>query len=102
MAREDIIMLDAEELRRIKVIHVVLEKKMTQVEAGDLLGLTDRQVRRIAVRVKKEGDKGLCHRARGKRSNRGISEEIKSRIIKLYRDRYAGFGPTLAAESRRD
>ncbi len=98
MAREDIIMLDVEELRRLKVIHVVLGKKMNQVEAGDLLGLTDRQVRRIAGRVKQEGDKGICHRARGKRSNRSIAEEIRNRIITLYRDRYAGFGPTLAAE----
>ncbi len=98
MAREDIIMLSRKEMGRVKIIHAVLEKQMTQVEAGKLLELSDRQVRRIAVWVNKEGDTGICHKGRGKQSNRGIAEEIKDRIIDLYRDRYAGFGPTLAAE----
>lgn len=86
------------ELRRLKVIQVVLEKKITQVEAGELLRLTDRQVRRITVRIKKGGDKGIGHRARGKPSNRCKPEEIKERVMKLCRDRCADFGPTLASE----
>lgn len=98
MAREDIIMLSSKEMRRVKIINEVLDKHMTQVAAGEFLSLSDRQVRRIACRVKDEGDKGICHRGRGKQSNRSIGDEIKSRIISLYRDRYAGFGPTLAAE----
>ena len=98
MAREDIIMLSSKEMIRLKIIQEVFDKKVTQVEAGEFLELSDRQVRRIAVRVKREGDKGFCHRGRGKQSNRGIAEEIRIRIIRLYRDRYAGFGPTLAVE----
>lgn len=98
MAREDIIVLSKKEMSRVKIIHAVLERQLTQVEAGKFLELSDRQVRRITVRVNKEGDKGICHKGRGKLSNRGIAEEIKNRILHLYRDRYAGFGPTLAAE----
>ena len=98
MAREDIIMLSKKEMRRVKVIHAVLERQMTQVEAGKFLELSDRQVRRITVRVNREGDQGICHQGRGEPSNRGIAGEIKNRILHLYRDRYAGFGPTLAAE----
>ena len=37
MAREDIIMLSKKEMRRVKVIHGVLERQMTQVEAGKFL-----------------------------------------------------------------
>jgi len=98
MAREDIIMLSSKEMRRVKIINEVLDKHMTQVAAGEFLSLSDRQVRRIAVRVKDEGDKGLCHKGRGKQSNRSIGDEIKDRIMDLYRNKYAGFGPTLAAE----
>lgn len=98
MAREDIIMLSKKEMSRVKIIHAVLEKQMTQVEAGKFLELSDRQVRRITVRVNKEGDQGIGHQGRGKPSNRGIAGEIKNRVLNLYRERYSGFGPTLAAE----
>lgn len=98
MAREDIIMLSSKEMRRVKIINEVLERHVTQVEAGEILELSERQVRRIACRVKNEGDEGICHKGRGKQSSRAISEEIKDRILKLYKDRYAGFGPTLASE----
>ena len=98
MAREDIIMLSRKEMSRVKIIQEVLGKKVTQVEAGEFLGLSDRQVRRIVGRVKRDGDKGFCHRGRGKQSNCSIAEEIRSRVIMLYRDRYAGFGSTLAVE----
>jgi transposase-like protein len=98
MAREDIIMLSSKEMRRVKIINEVLDKHMTQVAAGEFLSLSDRQVRRIAVRVKNEGDKGFCHRGRGEQSNRSIGDEIKNRIMDLYRKKYAGFGPTLASE----
>jgi len=48
--------------------------------------------------VIEEGDSGIMHRSRGKASNRRISYETKKRVIKLYRDTYKGFGPTLASE----
>ncbi len=38
------------------MIHQVMEKKLGQVEAGRLLGRTDRQVRRIVKRVREAGD----------------------------------------------
>jgi hypothetical protein len=38
------------------------------------------------------------HRSRGKPSNRRIEDKVKARAIKVYRERYTGFGPTLAGE----
>ncbi len=104
MVREDRILMSVKELRRVQVIHQVIEKKMTQIEAGGLLGLTDRQIRRIGKRVRREGDRGLVHRSRGKPSNRAIDGAIKARVLKVYGTTYADFGPTLAAEklSERD
>lgn len=40
MAREDIIMLSRKEMSRVKIIHAVLEKQMTQVEAGNTLSIS--------------------------------------------------------------
>ena len=86
------------ELRRLKIIHEVMDKKITQEKAGELEGLSNRQIRRIIKRVRKEGDTGIVHRSRGKESNRKIPKKIKTRAIRLYREQYAGFGPTLASE----
>jgi hypothetical protein len=98
MVREDKVLMSVKELRRLHVIHQVIEKKMTQVMASELLGLTDRQIRRIVKRVREMGDGGLAHRSRGKPSHRRIDERIKTQVIGLYEKQYADFGPTLASE----
>lgn len=98
MVREDRILMSVKELRRLQVIHQVMEKQVTQERAGKLLGLTDRQIRRIAKRVREVGDGGLAHRSRGKPSNRRIDPRTKVKALGLYEKWYADFGPTLAAE----
>jgi transposase len=67
-------------------------------EAAEILGKSYRQVRRKYKRYAEQGDEGLVHRGRGRKSNRKYGEKKKKEIIKRYRARYQGFGPTLAAE----
>lgn len=98
MVGEDRVVMTGNELRRVHVIRQALEKKLTQVKAATVLGLTPRQVRRLMTRVRQEGDAGLVHRGRGKPSNRRIAEAVKAKILRLYTTRYGDFGPTLAAE----
>lgn len=98
MVGEDRVMMSGKELRRIHVIRHAMEKRITQVKAGALLGLTARQIRRIMGRVQHEGEAGLAHRGRGRPSNRRIAVPIKAKILRLYETRYGDFGPTLAVE----
>ena len=98
MVREDRVIMSVKELRRVPVIRQAMEKKLTQVKAGPLLGLTPRQIRRLIARVGQAGDQGLAHRGRGKPSNRRIPETVKAKGLTLYETRYGDFGPTLAAE----
>mgnify|MGYP001165943941 FL=1 len=98
MVREDRVIMSVKELRRVHVIRQTMEKRLTQVKAGILLGLTPRHIRRLIERVKQAGDHGLAHRGRGKPSNRRIPETVKAKGLKLYAQRYGDFGPTLAAE----
>lgn len=98
MVREDRVVMSGKELRRVHVIRQVVAKQLTQKEAGTLVGLTDRQIRRLQRRVEQEGDRGLVHRGRGKPSNRRIPEPRKAKALQLYEQRYGDFGPTLAAE----
>lgn len=98
MAGKDIIMLSQRELKRLHLIRKALEGTLKQVEAADILSLSDRQIRRIIKRVRLEGDGGITHKSRGRPSNRRLPKKIKEKAIKLYRERYKGFGPTLASE----
>jgi transposase-like protein len=98
MAGEDIIMLRQKELKRLHVIHKVIQGELTQAEATELISLSERQIRRIVRRIQREGDEGIRHKSRGRQSSRKTSKQLGERIIGLYRQKYQGFGPTLTAE----
>jgi len=94
--RKGIIEMSQKELRRLHVIHKVLDNKLKQVEAAEVICLSDRQIRRMVKRIIKEGDSGITHRSRGKRSNRALPERLRNRVIRLYRQKFPDFGPTFA------
>ncbi len=98
MAGEDIIMVRQKDLKRLHVIHKAIDGEITQAEAARIAGLSDRQIRRLVKRIREEGDSGIVHKSRGMASNRSKHQKLKDRLIELYRQRYKGFGPTLAAE----
>ena len=98
MAGRDIIMATQEELKRLHVVRKAMDKTITQAEAAGNIDLSSRQVRRIIARVRTEGDKGIIHRSRGRSSNRAVSDAIKDKALRLFKDKYYDFGPTLASE----
>ena len=98
MFGKDIIVMSMVELRRLKFVQSAIEKQITQKEASSILGLCERQIRRLVKRVRDEGEIGVIHESRGRSSNRRLSDKIKSKVLTLYKKRYPDFGPTLAAE----
>jgi len=98
MVARGIIMISKRELRRLEVIKKVIQEGIKQVEASEILELSTRQVSRLVFRVKAEGEVGVVHRLRGKKSNREISEEQRNQVIEIYNKKYKGFGPTLFSE----
>jgi hypothetical protein len=75
------------------------KRLITQKEAAQELGVTERHVRRMLRSLKRRGDKAVIHALRGQESNRRIEEEIRQRATKiLSQEMYRGFGPTLASE----
>ena len=75
------------------------KRLITQREAAEELGLSIRQVKRLLIALKKQGDKAVVHGLRGKPSNRKIEAKVEREAIKiLSAPVYEGFGPTLAAE----
>jgi len=91
-------MLSGKERDRLKVLHEVQGGHLTQGEAAGHLGISDREVRRLLVRIEEQGDRGVVHRLRGKVSNRRLPESLRTRALKLVKAKYRDFGPTLACE----
>jgi transposase len=92
------ITMSREEASRLHIIHQALDKKISQTEAAKHVGLSDRQIRRLIKRIRVEGDDGICHRSRGKTSNRGIPKKIKAKTLKLFQKRYKDFNLVHATE----
>jgi hypothetical protein len=86
------------ELKVLKVMEPVVQGRRTQVEAGRLLELSVRQIRRIQRRLEAQGDGGVVHRLRGRRSNRRTPASRRRKVIAVYRREFGGFGPRLASE----
>jgi len=68
------------------------------VKAAELMAVSYRQAKRIWKRYCKDGDQGLVHRLRGRRSMRARPAAQREAILARYQQRYPDFGPTLAAE----
>lgn len=98
MAGKDIIGMSLGEVKRLKVVQEAIDRHITQRTAASMLGLSERQVRRLVRSVRGEGDKGIIHKARGRPSSRRVPDKVKDRALALYRKKYHGFGPTLATE----
>jgi radical SAM protein with 4Fe4S-binding SPASM domain len=95
---QELLTMSRKELDRVPIIELVVSRKLTQVEAGSRLGLTDRHVRRLVAAFTKSGPSGLIHRLRGKPSNHRLPQELKNKTIDLVKEKYSDFGPTFASE----
>ena len=91
--------MNLKERDRLGMLSRVRDGQMTITEASRRLGLSYRQGKRLWRRYRAEGDAGLAHRLRGRPgNNRRSTDARRGQALDLYRQRYADFGPTLAAE----
>src|SRR5579871_542414 len=75
------------------------DRKMTQREAAERMGVSDRWVRKLLRRMKKQGDAVVIHGLRGRSSNRKIADKTREAALAvLRRPEWHDFGPTFAAE----
>jgi len=77
--------------RAMKVQDVMLQamaKKITWWQAAEILGISDRHMRRWRERYVEEGYNGLLDRRRGKPSRRRVPVATVERVFALYREKY--------------
>src|SRR5687768_10625817 len=84
---------------RLVALKKAKKKLITQKQAAEEMGITERHVRRLLRELKRRGDKAVVHTLRGLPSNRKVSVEIRREAMAiLTQPVYRGFGPTLASE----
>ncbi len=83
--------------RTMKVQEVMMQAisgKLTWLQAEEILGWQPRRLRRWRLRYQRRGYDGLWDRRRQRPSPRRAPVAEVARIVRLYRERYAGFNAT--------
>jgi hypothetical protein len=93
-----VISLSAKEIDRLRVIQQVMERRMTRVKAGGLLGIGARQVSRLCGAYQRHGAAGLASRKRGRVGNRKLPSAIEAQVVALSRRYYQQLGPTVVRD----
>ncbi len=99
--------MSEEEVRRAGMLGRVQKGEIKQTQAAEMLGLSNRQVKRLYARYREQGAAGLVHGNASRVSNRAKPAKLRKQVIELIRKHYSGrpgerFGPTLAAEHLAD
>lgn len=92
------VLMSEKEVERYEILRRVARKELKIKDTAQLMGVGERQAKRLYKAFKEHGKKGLVSKARGKRSNRAFSKEHEEKILDLVASHYHDFGPTLAAE----
>jgi len=79
---------------RLQIMTQLAERRLTRRRPAALLGLSERQVRRLYRGLRRDGAAALASRRRGRPSNRRLAATVRERALTLMRERYADFGPT--------
>ncbi len=77
--------------RTMKVQEVILRamgKKITWWQAAEIIGISDRQMRRWRERYEEFGFRGLFDRRRGKPSPKKVPVAVVEKVLGLYREKY--------------
>lgn len=92
--------MSRKELDRVQVMQDLEQKRVTQCRAAELLGVSERQVRRLLRRFERAGPEGLIHRSRGRPSNRRMAEKVRATAVAMMREEgLSDYGPTLLSET---
>jgi transposase len=70
------------------VLLKAMAKKITWWEAAEIIGVTDRTMRRWRERMDEQGYSGLVDRRKGKESDRRVPLQQAEEVLRLYREVY--------------
>jgi transposase len=78
-------------MKREEIILRAYAKKISWIEAAEILGMSPRHLRRVREAYEKAGFDGLHDRRVGKESPRRMAVAVVEEVLRLYRDEYFDF-----------
>jgi transposase len=79
------LLMSRDQLKRAHVLRSYNEGMQSRKDAAEKLGLSQRQVQRLAKGMKEEGETALIHKNTGRKPAQALSQETKERVIKIRR-----------------
>jgi len=98
MDKGEMLQMTQRDIDRIKVLHLAIQKRITQAKAGELLDLSREWVNRLCQKIKKKGDRAIIHGLRGRTSNHQLPVGLADKAISKIKEKYSDFCPGFAAE----
>ena len=90
------------QLHRWDLMKMVEVGKITLKEAGERIGVSYRQVKRIRRAIREKGMKGLVHGNKGGPSHHRIDELLRQKVLQLSNEVYLEFNDTHFTEKLRE
>src|SRR5437773_6397106 len=79
----DLNFMGKRDARRLGMLQAAIQRKLTNREGAEALGISLRQFKRLRKRVKACGARGLVHGNRGRPSSRRLAESVRERVHEL-------------------
>lgn len=73
------------------VLLKAMAKKITWWTAAEIIGVSDRTIRRMRERLEREGYSGLADRRKGKASSHRVPLKTAEEVLRLYQEQYSDF-----------
>ena len=86
--------LKQRELARLQVLNDILEFQVPTLQAAEILGVSERHMRRLLNAYRRNGAAALAHRNRGRQPHNAILESEAAAVVRLARTKYAGTNHT--------
>ena len=93
-----LIIMSQKELNRLEAIQKIRARRLSVVQAAELLHISRSQVHRLLRAFDHAGADGLASKKRGRPSNRRHTQDFRNHVLDLVRAHYPDFGPTFARE----
>ena len=76
---------------KLQVLNSVMEYQLPKIQAAELLGISDRQLRRVLAVYRRDGAAALAHGNRGRKPRNTVPEDVAGAAVVLASGKYAGF-----------
>jgi transposase len=96
------IRISEQEIKRHRMLRMVLEGRISLSDAADTMGVSYRHAKRLKKQVREHGARGIVHGNAGRSPSNKIDEDLRARVLELSCEKYAGFNDRHFTEMLRE